>query len=99
MALACRFCHPDPLRTQPAAYATVVAFGNTTAVDLEVVRIEQMRVVIPGHCIRCEVCCQYSMISYALACYMHGERVEKDASIHYGNLCRSVKMMEKSKKK
>ena len=93
MALACRFCHPDPVRTQQASYAIVAMFGDAAGVDLQVARIEQMGVVIPGHCIRCEACLRYSMISHSLVCYMHGESAEKDPLVHYANLCRSFQML------
>jgi hypothetical protein len=95
MALACRFCHPDPVQSTPskASYAIALTYGTTEKVELEVSRIEAMQIVVPGHCIQCEECHRYSMISYALACYIHGEAAEKDKTVHYANLCTSCQMV------
>ena len=93
MALACRFCHPDPMLTEKASYTSVLSYGDITGVYQEVLRIEAMAMIVPGHCVRCEVCERYSMISYALACYIHGAHAEKDKSAHYAKLCRSFKMV------
>jgi hypothetical protein len=94
MALACRFCHPDPLLcTSQPSYATVLTYGTIEKVELEVLRIEALQIVVSGHCVQCEVCQRYSMISHALACYIHGDEAEQDKTAHYANLCTSYKMV------
>jgi hypothetical protein len=90
MSLACRFCHPDPVRSLwEASYATIVLYPSKEAVACEVHRIESLQGVFPGHCVQCEVCHRYSMISYALACHLHGDDIDINASAHYATLCAS----------
>jgi hypothetical protein len=94
MALACRFCHSDPPFPPFHSYATALSYGSVSAVVCEMERVERMERVIPGYCVQCEDCEKYSMISYALVCHLHGENAEKDPVAHYGNLCRSLKMLD-----
>jgi hypothetical protein len=93
MSLACRFCHPDPVRTTwKASYATVISYGSNESVAQEVARIEGLRRVIAGQCVLCEECHKYSLISYALACHLHGDDVEWNAAAHYARICTLSKM-------
>jgi hypothetical protein len=94
MALSCRFCHPDPLQDMyRVCYLAALSFGSVDNLAKEVLRIEGMRKIIPGYCVRCEKCYRYSMISYALACYIHGDEAEKNSMTHYARLCTSLRMV------
>jgi hypothetical protein len=92
MSLACRHCHKDPADVHPeASYATVLMYQCNENLAKEMAGIENTTKPTAGHCVHCEVCNKYSMISYALACHLHGYHAERNASTYYAKLCASYR--------